>query len=107
MSVLTASNFRAPGQSRALTIIQRLINKDKSAVKDCIDKYGGLIWTLAKKYTSSIEEAETATVEIFADVWRYAQRSGTTYSTEECLISRIAWSRLVNEYRQSAESETV
>ena len=91
----TKTIIRTYRQPMPLTILQRLDKKDKTAVKDCLDTYGNVIWALAKKFTSTIDEAETATAEIFTDVWRYARKGGTSYSTEGSLIAHIAWDRLV------------
>ncbi len=52
------------------TILQRIAERDKTAVEDCIDAYGDFIWALARKFTASTEEAEAATEEIFIDIWR-------------------------------------
>ncbi len=46
------------------TILRRIAEKDKTAVKDCIDAYGNFIWALARKLTHSRKEAEAATEEI-------------------------------------------
>ena len=92
------------GDGSSLTIMQRLANKDKSAVKDCLDRYGNLIWTLSKKYNSSIEDAELVTQEIFADVWRHAQQGETSYYAEGHLIVKIAWRRLIKNRGDAAET---
>lgn len=99
MTILTmaaADPSVAEGRSAlSLSILQRLANNDKTAVKDCLDTYGGLVWTLAKKYTSSNEEAESVTIQIFADIWRLGRGVGTAFSREGELIRRIACLRLV------------
>ena len=79
----------------SLSILQRLANNDRTAVKDCLETYGGLIWSLAKKNTSSSEEAESVTIQIFADIWRLGRGAGTAFSSEGELIRRIACLRLV------------
>jgi DNA-directed RNA polymerase specialized sigma24 family protein len=78
-----------------LTILQRIENKDRTAVKDCIDIYGNFICALARKFTCSTEEVEAATQEIFIDIWRYSERPDKTQSAEKKLIAMIALRRLV------------
>ncbi len=78
------------------TILQRIAERDKTAVKDCIDTYGNFIWALARKFTRSREEAEATTEEIFIDIWRYCERARNNQSVEEKLIARIALRRLIN-----------
>ena len=82
-------------RTKSLTILQRIVEKDKTAVKDCIDTYGDFIWALARKFTASTEEAEAATQEIFIDIWRYSERTDKTQSVEEKLIAMIALRRLI------------
>ncbi len=78
-----------------LTILQRFAEKDRTAVKDCIDTYGNFIWALARKFTNSTEEAEAATQEIFIDIWRYSQRADKSPSAQNILIALIARRRLI------------
>ncbi len=68
------------------TILRRIAEKDKTAVKDCIDTYGNFIWALARKFTASREIAEAATEEIFVDIWRYSESACNTRSIEKKLI---------------------
>lgn len=81
------------------TILQRIAEKDKTAVKDCIDTYGNFIWALARKFTASTEEAEAATEEIFIDIWQYCVRTGNTQSIEKKLITMIALRRLIKSFQ--------
>jgi DNA-directed RNA polymerase specialized sigma24 family protein len=80
-------------KTEASTILERIAERDKTAVKDCIDTYGDFIWRLASKLTDSCEEAEAATEEIFIDIWQYCRRD-TKYA-EEKLIAMIALRRLI------------
>ena len=77
----------------ARTVFQRLAQLDKTAVKDCIDSYGNFIWALAKSKTNSLEEAESLTLEIFQDIWKYAERFDSNKSDETTFISVIAHRR--------------
>jgi len=85
------------------TILRRIAEKDKTAVKDCVDTYGNFIWALARKLTASTEEAEAATEEIFIDIWRYCERARNTQSIEEKLIAMIALRRLIKPSQQAKQ----
>ena len=61
---MTAPATRTIQETKPLTILQRLVEKDKTAVTDCLDAYGNFIWALARKFTASSEEAEAAAQEI-------------------------------------------
>lgn len=76
-------------KTRSLTILQRIANKDRTAVKDCIDTYGNFIWALARKLIASTKEAELAKQEIFIDIWQFAERGDKTHFAENILIALI------------------
>ncbi len=92
---MTTLATRTTKKTKSLTILQRIANKDKTAVVDCIDTYGNFIWALARKFTGSTEEAEAAAQEIFTDIWRYSERTDNSQSSESVLIALIARRRLI------------
>lgn len=87
-----------------LSLFQRIAGKDKTAVKDCIDTYGNFIWALARKFTASTEEAETATEEIFLDIWRYAGRFDSTKFDEAAFIALVAHRRLIKRLQNAKQN---
>ena len=102
---MTALATRTIQKTETSTILQRIAERDKIAVKDCIDTYGNFIWALARKLTASREEAEAATEEIFIDIWRYCEeRSRNTQSIEKKLIAMIALRRLIKPFQQAKQT---
>jgi len=95
VKTMIALATRTIQKTETSTILRRITKKDKTAVKDCIDVYGNYIWALARKLTDSREEAETATEEIFINIWRYCERARNTQSIEKKLIAMIALRRLI------------
>jgi RNA polymerase sigma-70 factor (ECF subfamily) len=96
---MNAFAARTSQKTKTLTIFQRTAARDKTVVKDCIDIYGTFIWALAKKFTSSTEEAEAATQEIFIDIWQYSERTKKVQFVEEKLIAMIALRRLIKHFQ--------
>jgi RNA polymerase sigma-70 factor (ECF subfamily) len=72
------------------SVLQRVANGDPTAVEECIDNYGNLIWSMAKKFTDSTEDAEAVTKEIFLNIWRHAARFEQTDYDELLFITVIA-----------------
>lgn len=56
------------------TILHRIAARDKTAVEECLNKHGGVVWALAKHFTDSREEAENAALGIFLDLWKLSDR---------------------------------
>jgi RNA polymerase sigma-70 factor, ECF subfamily len=84
-----------------MSLLQRISTGDKTAVQECLKKYGGLIWSLAKRMSPNSEDAEDAVQEIFIDVWKNAERFDETQSSETTFIAMIARRRLIDRIRKS------
>ena len=52
---------------------------------------------------ASNEEAETATEEIFIDIWRYSERARNTQSIEKKMIAMIALRRLIKPLQYAGQ----
>ncbi len=76
------------------SVLQAVVKGERAAVEDCIDNYGDLIWSMAKKVTDSTEDAEAVTQEIFLNIWRYAARFEQTNFDELLFITIIACRQL-------------
>ena len=82
-------------------ILQRVANGERTAVQDCLSKYGGLVWSIARKMLRNSDEAEDAVQEIFIDVWKNAARFDESKSSETTYIAMIARRRLIDKIRYS------
>ena len=82
-------------------LLKRISQGDKSAVQECLKKYGGLVWSLARRMSSSTEDAEDAVQEIFIDVWKHAGRFDESQASEATFIAMIARRRLIDRLRAS------
>ncbi len=82
-------------------ILQSIASGDGNAVQNCVDKYGGLIWSIARKMLRNSEEAEDAVQEIFVDIWKNAGRFDETKSSETTFVAMIARRRIIDRIRYS------
>jgi RNA polymerase sigma-70 factor (ECF subfamily) len=80
-------------------ILYRIAREDKTAVQDCLNKYGGLVWSLARRMSASTEDAEDAVQEIFVDIWKNAERFDAAQASETTFIAMIARRRLIDRLR--------
>jgi RNA polymerase sigma-70 factor, ECF subfamily len=81
--------------------LHRIAKGDKTAVQECLSKYGGLVWSLARRMSPSAEDAEDAVQEIFLDIWKNADRFDAAQSSETTFIAMIARRRLIDRLRYS------
>lgn len=84
------------------SLLERVAQGDPQAVRECIDEFGSLIWSLARRLTRTRADAEDAVQEIFTDVWRSASRFDPTQGSEKIFVATIARRRLIDRMRRAA-----
>lgn len=82
-------------------LLPRVSAGDRAAVRECIARYGGLVWSLARRGSSSPADAEDAAQEIFLDLWRSAPRFDPALGSEVTFVALIARRRLVDRRRRT------
>ena len=82
-------------------ILKRIALGDRDAVNDCLDKYGGLVWSIARKMLRNSDDAEDAVQEIFVDIWKNAERFDDSQSSETTFIAMIARRRIIDRIRRT------
>lgn len=82
-------------------ILARIAEGDKAAVGECLDRYGGLVWSLARQFLGNEPDAEDAVQDIFIAVWSSAARYDPAIASEVTFIATIARRRLIDHVRRS------
>jgi RNA polymerase sigma-70 factor (ECF subfamily) len=80
-------------------LLERIAAGHPTAVKECIDAYGNLVWALARRLSASASDAEDATQEIFLEIWKSAGRFDSSRGSEAVFITTIARRRLIDRLR--------
>jgi RNA polymerase sigma-70 factor (ECF subfamily) len=81
-------------------LLQRVAAGESAAVKEVMDRYGGLVWSLARRSCANQADAEDATQEIFLDIWKSAARFDADKGSETLFIAMIARRRLIDRIRR-------
>src|SRR5262249_8784007 len=85
----------------ALTsILHRVAAGDRSAVRECLTRYGGLVWSLARRAAPNQTDAEAAGPEVFLDLLPRAGRLHPAVASEPTFIAMIARRRLIDRARR-------
>ncbi len=82
-------------------LLQRIAQGDESAVPACLAAYGGLVWSLARRYASDPSDAEDAAQEVFIELWRHAGRFDPAVASEATFVATVARRRLLDRARSS------
>lgn len=85
----------------AETLLQRVANGDQQALAELTDRYGGLVWSLARRFCYGTAEAEDAVQEIFVDLWKSAGRFDPAVAGEATFVAMIARRRLIDRRRRA------
>jgi RNA polymerase sigma-70 factor (ECF subfamily) len=83
------------------SVLQRIARGDAAAVRECIEQYGGLVWSLARRLSRTPADAEDATQDIFLDIWRSAGRFDESQGSDKVFIAMIARRRLIDRLRKA------
>ena len=82
------------------TVLQRMASGDPAAVRECMDRYGALVWSLARRLSRTASDAEDAAQEIFLDIWRSAARYDASRGSDTVFVATIARRRLIDRMRK-------
>lgn len=88
-------------------VLHRVAAGDPAAVQEILDRYGGLVWSLARRYSANQAEAEDAVQEIFIDLWKSAGRFDEAIASEPTFVAMIARRRLIDRRRHAARRPDV
>lgn len=86
--------------SVAEPILHRVAAGEPGAVQECLDRYGGLVWSLSRRFCPNREEAEDAVQDVFIEIWNKAKRYDASLSSEITFVAMIARRRLIDRGRR-------
>ncbi len=82
------------------SLLQLVAAGESTAVSRVIDAYGGLVWSLARRYFGRSAEAEDAVQDAFIAVWKSAERYDPGTAKESTYIAMIARRRMIDRLRK-------
>jgi RNA polymerase sigma-70 factor, ECF subfamily len=80
-------------------VLARVAMRDASAVRECLARYGGLVWSIARRFSPT--DADDAVQEIFLDLWKNAGRYDPAIASEPVFVAMIARRRLIDRRRRA------
>lgn len=80
-------------------LLPRIAAGDRSGINEAIRRFGGLVWSLARRGSSNTSDAEDVVQEIFLDVWKSAVRYDPKMGSEATFVATIARRRIVDRRR--------
>ncbi len=82
-------------------LLVRASTGDQAAVRECMARFGPVVWGLARRMSPSRLDAEDAVQEIFLDLWVNGARYDPALGTEETFVAVVARRRLIDRRRKA------
>jgi RNA polymerase sigma factor (sigma-70 family) len=82
-----------------IDVLPRVGAGDPRAVQECLDRYGGLVWSLARRHSPTAADAEDAVQEVFLSLWKNASKFDPEKASEAGFITMVARRRLIDLFR--------
>jgi RNA polymerase sigma-70 factor, ECF subfamily len=83
-----------------LKLLMRIAQRDQAALSTLYDRYARIIYAIALRSLRSPEESEEVVLDVFAQVWRIADRYDSSKSRVDTWLFMLARSRVLDRLRQ-------
>jgi len=100
VSEQTSKPGRVISKQEDTPILERVARQEPGAVDEMMKRFGGLVWSLARRTCPDATEAEDAVQEIFVEIWRTAGRFDSSIAGEATFVAMIARRRLIDRTRR-------
>lgn len=82
------------------SLLTRIAQRDQSALSALYDRYARIIYGLAFKSLRSVEESEEVVLDVFAQVWKIADRYDAQKGRGDTWLFTLARSRILDRLRK-------
>jgi RNA polymerase sigma factor (sigma-70 family) len=97
--------YAEPITMQAQPLLGRVAAGDAAAVRECIARYGGLVYSIARRFEPA-GDIDDAVQEVFLDLWKSAARYDAQQASETTFVAMIARRRLIDRRRTRGRRPT-
>ena len=83
-------------------ILLEVARGSERAMEKCINRYGPLVWSIARKHVSDHSAAEDIVQETFTDLWKSAKRFNASIASESTFVGVLARRRAIDFVRKES-----
>jgi len=91
--------FQPQPHAQPAPLLARVAAGDPLATRECITRYGGLVYSIARRFEGGGSDVDDAVQEIFLDLWKSAARFDPQIASESAFVAMIARRRLIDRRR--------
>jgi RNA polymerase sigma-70 factor, ECF subfamily len=84
----------------ASNLITKIAEGDRTALSQLYDRYSRIVYAIAWKSLNSVEDCEEVVLEVFAQIWKIADRFDVNKGSVEQWIFTLARSRIIDRLRK-------
>lgn len=81
-------------------ILPKVADGNTEAMGQCIEAYGSLVWTLARRRLANRQDVEEVVQDIFLELWRVAGRYDPQRTAESTFVTMVARRRIIDCQRK-------
>lgn len=81
-------------------LLHRVSTGEQAAVRECIARFGGLVWSLARRSGLPEAELDDAVHEIFTELWQNGHKYDPGIASEAAFVAVITRRRLIDRRRK-------
>jgi RNA polymerase sigma-70 factor (ECF subfamily) len=89
-----------------MDLLPRIAAGDRTAAEQCIQRYGPLVWGIARRFFSDTRDAEDAIQEVFMTLWANAAAFDPTRAKESTFVALVARRRFIDARRRTQRRPT-
>jgi RNA polymerase sigma-70 factor (ECF subfamily) len=89
-----------------LDLLEQIANGDQDCMRELINQYSGLVWSLVRRKISNAADAEDLVQDIFAEIWKSAHRYKPELGAESTFIAVITRRRVIDTIRKNTRHAT-
>lgn len=82
-------------------LLHRVAEGQQAAVKELLDRYGGLVYSLARRFCFEPGDIDDAVQDIFTAIWQSSSRFDPSLGSEETFVAMVARRRLIDRRRRA------
>lgn len=75
-------------------------------MNECIDRFGGLIWSIVRRSIRNESEAEDVVQQVFTELWKKSASYDPATASESTFVALIARRRTIDHVRKSSRQPT-
>lgn len=95
-----SKSLKADNLSSNQNLLPLVAAGDSGAMNLCVSRYGGIVWTVARRYISNHSETEDLVQEVFIEIWKKAGSFNPAIASETTFVGLIAKRRAIDHFRR-------